>query len=182
MYIMELIKRFVNNFTLVNFVHLMVKILKSFLRLPPLMASGIFMLMCGSVPASGELVQPTRTLEGGEIQTGHLSVFSEPPKMDIYLDGKKIGITPVFSHVVSSGRHFLQVGEAEKELYILSGKSQQFSIYKGRLIQIPAKPKQPQKSKVDEKPYIEREKTETGEDRGLPPPHYFPLNPKGPIY
>jgi len=182
MYIMGLIKRFVNNFTLVNFVHLMGKILKSFLRLPTLMATGIFMLMCGFIPASGELVQPTRTLEDGEIQTGHLSVFSEPPKMDVYLDGEKIGVTPVFSHVVSSGRHFLQVGEAEKELDILSGKLQQFSIYKGRLIQIPVKTKQPQKSKSDEKPVIEKDQPETGGDKGLPPPNYFPLNPKGPIY
>jgi len=158
------------------------KFLKLFLGLPSLYVAGIIMLMCGSIPASGELVQPTRTLDGGENQTGQLSVFSEPPKMDVYLDGEKIGVTPVFSHVVSSGRHLLQVGEAEKKLNILSGKSQQFSIYKGRLIQIPEKPKQPQKSKSDEKPVIEKEQPETGGDKGLPPPNYFPLNPKGPIY
>mgnify|MGYP001816737032 FL=1 len=158
------------------------KILISFLRLSPLIATGIFLLMCGTIPASGELLQPTRTLEDGEIQTGHLGVFSEPPKMDVYLDGKKIGVTPIFSHVVSPGRHLLKVGDAEKELDILSGKLQQFSVYKGRLIQIPVKTKQPQKSQADERPRVGKEKPETGEDKGLPPPNYFPLNPKGPIY
>ena len=156
--------------------------MKSFLRLPSLIATGIFMLMWGAMPASGELIQPTRTLEDGEIQTGHLSVFSEPPNMDVYLDGEKIGVTPIFSHVVSSGRHLLKVGKVEKELDILSGKLQQFSVYKGRLIQIPVKPKQPEKSKVDERPRVEKEKPETEEGKGLPPPNYFPLNPKGPIY
>ena len=158
------------------------KFLKLFLGLPSLYVAGIIMLMCGSIPASGELVQPTRTLDGGENQTGQLSVFSEPPKMDVYLDGKKIGITPVFSQVVSSGSHLLQVGEAEKELYILSDKLQQFSVYKGRIIEIPGKSNQPERSKADERPHVEKEKPETGKDKGLPPPNYFPLNPKGPIY
>ena len=137
------------------------------------------MLMCGTIPASGELVHPTRTLEDGEIQTGHLGVFSEPPKMDVYLDGKKIGVTPVFSHVVSSGRHLLKVGDAEKELDILSGKLQQFSVYKGRLIQIPVKTKQPQKSKADEKPHVEKEKLEIGEDEGLAATELFSVQSQG---
>jgi len=158
------------------------KIFKSFFELRPLIATGILIIVCGSMPALGELIQPTRMLEEGEKQTGYLSVFSEPPKMDVYLDGKKIGVTPIFSHVDSSGRHILQVGEAENEIYILSGESQQFSIYKGRLVQIPVKTKQHQKSKTEAKPHVEKEKSETEEDKGLPPPNYFPLNPKGPIY
>lgn len=152
------------------------------MRLQPLIAAGIFIFMCWIIPAYGELIQPTRALKEGNKQVEHLSVFSEPPKMDVYLDGKMIGVTPVFSYVVSPGRHLLKVGDAEKELYILTGKSQQFSVHKGRLIQIPVKANQSQKTQTDKKPLVEKEKLEIGEDEGLPPPNYFPLNPKGPIY
>ncbi len=147
--------------------------------------TGVFILLCWSLPAISELIEPTRTLNGNEKHIGHLSVFSEPPKMNVYLDGKKIGITPVVSHAVSSGKHLLHVGKVEKEFYILSGESQRYSIHKGRLIQIPVKKKQLlQTREQDEKPRVEEEKPENDskDDEDLPPPNYFPLNPRGPIY
>ena len=159
--------------------------MKSFIKSLLPFVTGVFILLCGPLPALSELIEPTRTLKGNEKHTGHLSVFSEPPKMNVYLDGQKIGITPVVSHAVSPGKHLLHVGKVEKEFYILSGESQRYSIHKGRLIQIPVKKKQLlQTREQDEKPRVEEEKPENDskDDEDLPPPNYFPLNPRGPIY
>ncbi len=160
--------------------------MKSFIKSLLPFVTGVFILLYWSLPAISELIEPTRTLNGNKKHIGHLSVFSEPPKMTVYLDGEKIGTTPVVSHTVSSGKHLLHVGKVEKEFYILSGESQRYSIHKGRLIQIPAKKKQllQQTREQDEKPRVEKEKPENDskDDEDLPPPNYFPLNPRGPIY
>jgi len=40
-----------------------------------------------------ELIEPSRTVKGQEISNGRLSVFSEPPKLDVFLDDINIGKT-----------------------------------------------------------------------------------------
>ncbi len=128
-----------------------------------------------------ELIEPSRTLEGQQKPMGRLSVFSEPPDLDVYLDDSKIGKTPVISKKVTSGVHILRIKNIEKEITILPGKSHQLSLFKDSLIESPEKkakaPTQPksEEEKPDE-PTREKTKNEPKYD-----PLYWPLNPIGPI-
>ena len=96
-------------------------------------------LMIPSLSVCAELIEPSRTLKGQEKPVGQLSVFSEPPKMEVFLDGVEIGKTPVILKEVPSGVHILRVKDTEKEVTILSGKSLQLSFFKDSLIEIPGK-------------------------------------------
>jgi len=134
-----------------------------------------------------ELIEPTRTLDSSEKTYGKISVFSEPPDLEVYLDDTKIGKTPLILKEVTSGIHILRVKYAEKEIIILSGKSLQLSLFKDSLIEIPEKKaKAPTQPKLDKKMATEekkpdeptREKTEN--ELKYDPP-YWPLNPTGPI-
>ena len=108
-------------------------------------------------------------LEGQQKPMGRLSVFSEPPALDVLLDGVEIGKTPVISKEVTSGVHILRVKDTEKEITILSGKSLQLSLFKDSLIEIP------------EKKAEEKETEDTNEEKKQYDPFYWPLNPSGPI-
>ncbi|MFH1931557.1 MAG: PEGA domain-containing protein [Pseudomonadota bacterium] len=80
-------------------------------------------LMIQSLSVFAELIEPSRALEGQEKPMGRLSVFSEPPELDVLLDSVEIGKTPIISEEVTSGVHILRVKDIEKEITILSGKS-----------------------------------------------------------
>jgi hypothetical protein len=82
----------------------------------------VFLMML-SINVFSELLEPSRTLEGQHKPMGRLSVFSEPPELDVLLDGVEIGKMPVISKEVTSGIHILRVKDTEKEINILSGKS-----------------------------------------------------------
>ena len=86
-----------------------------------------------------ELIGPSRTPDEKQRPMGRLSVFSEPPDLDVYLDDFKIGKTPVILKEVTSGIHILRVKDTEKEITILSGKFLQLSLFKDSLIEIPEK-------------------------------------------
>jgi hypothetical protein len=75
-----------------------------------------FLLVAVTFSISGELIEPSRTLEGQQKPMGRLSVFSEPPELDVLLDGVGIGKTPVISKEVTSGVHMLRVKDTEKKL------------------------------------------------------------------
>ena len=94
-------------------------------------------LMIQSLSVFAELIEPSRTLKGQQKPMGRLSVFSEPPELDVLLDGVEIGKTPVISKEVTSGVHILRLKDTEKEITILSGKSLQLSLFKDSLIEIP---------------------------------------------
>ena len=134
-----------------------------------------------------ELIEPSRTLDGQQKPMGRLSVFSEPPDLDVYLDDTKIGKTPVISKEVTSGVHILRIKDTEKEITILSGKSLQLSLFKDSLIEIPEKktepptqPKLEEKMATEEKKPDEPTKEKTKNEPKYDPP-YWPLNPNGPI-
>ena len=138
-------------------------------------------LMIQPLYVFAELIEPSRTLESQQKQLGRLSVFSEPPELDVYLDDSKIGKTPVISKEVTSGVHILRIKDTEKEITILPGKSHQLSLFKNSLIEIPEKKaKAPTQPKSEEKKPDEptREKTENEPKYD---PLYWPLNPTGPI-
>ncbi len=144
-------------------------------------------LMIQSLSVFAELIEPSRTLEGQQKPMGRLSVFSEPPELDVLLDSVEIGKTPVISKEVTSGVHILRVKDTEKEITILSGKSLQLSLFKDSLIEIPEKkakaptqPKLEQKMDSEEKKPDEPNKKKTKNGPKYDPP-YWPLNPTGPI-
>ena len=140
-------------------------------------------LMIQSLSVFAELIEPSRTVKGQEISNGRLSVFSEPPELDVLLDGVNIGKTPVISKEVTSGVHILRVKDTEKEITILPGKSLQLSLFKDSLIEIPEKKAEaPGQTKTEEQPTILKEKTEDSKkDKKQYDPFYWPMNPSGPI-
>ena len=73
-------------------------------------------LMIQSSSVFAELIEPSRTLDGQQKPMGRLSVFSEPPELDVLLDSVEIGKTPVISKEVTSGVHILRVKDTEKKL------------------------------------------------------------------
>ncbi len=140
-------------------------------------------LMIQSLSVFAELIEPSRTLEGQHKPMGRLSVFSEPPELDVLLDSVEIGKTPVISKEVTSGVHILRVKDTEKEITILSGKTLQLSLFKDSLIEIPEKKAEaPTQLKLEEKMAAEEKKTEeSNKDKKQHDPFYWPLNPSGPI-
>ena len=140
-------------------------------------------LMIQPLCVFAELIEPSRTMDGQQKPMGRLSVFSEPPDLDVYLDDTKIGKTPVISKEVTSGIHILRVKYAEKEIIILSGKSLQLSLFKDSLIEIPEKKAEaPAQPKSEEKMATQEKKPEdSNKDKKQYEPFYWPLNPSGPI-
>ena len=142
------------------------------------------MLVAATFSIGGELIEPTRTIQSSEKASGRISVFSEPPGLDVFLDNSKIGKTPIVSLDVEPGTHSLKVKDSEKEIYIMPGKSIQLSLFKGDFIEIQEKEREaPQKS---EKNTTEKRETaeQTEKKTGYEPtyePHYWPMNPSGPI-
>jgi len=82
----------------------------------------------------GELIEPTRTLQDAGERWGKLVVFSEPPEFDVFLDGSKVGQTPVWLERVKEGTHILQIKDLEKEIYVKEGKTLKVGLFKGRFI------------------------------------------------
>jgi hypothetical protein len=132
---------------------------------------------------AAELIEPTRTLKGQNDQKGRLSVFSEPPKLEVTLDGTEIGKTPVVARQVEPGIHILKVRDSETEIYVGSGKEHQYSWYKGSFIKIPAKKETPKQQKAETAKPRQKKKTEkpSAREEDLQP-LYWPLNPRGPIF
>lgn len=154
--------------------------------LPKLISLCIFLvfLLVAITSKSGEIIEPTRTLQSSGVANGKISVYSEPPGLDVFLDNSKIGETPIVSLDIEPGPHNLNVKDSKKEIFIMPGKSLRISLYKGNFIGIPEKEREiPQKlgKNITEK----RKTTEpTSKKTGYKPvyePFYWPMNPSGPM-
>ena len=97
-----------------------------------------FLFLClAPLGSSGdESIPPTRTLQEPGSTWGGLTVFSEPPQLEVYLDGKKVGETPVWLKHVKAGFHKLRVEHSETDIYLEPGGSIQLSLYKGSFITV----------------------------------------------
>jgi hypothetical protein len=73
-------------------------------------------LMMQPLSIGAELIEPSRTLQDKQKPMGRLSVFSEPPELDVFLDGNKIGKTPLISNAVMPGTRVLRIKDTEKKL------------------------------------------------------------------
>jgi hypothetical protein len=136
------------------------------------------------IAVCADLIEPTRTLKSQEEPMGTLTVFSEPPELDVVLDGNKIGKTPVIALEVRAGDHVVRIKDTRKEVSILPGSSVQLSLYKDSLIVIPEKKLESRKQpKLEEKRTTEGKKPKgSGEEKIHDRPLYWPFNPRGPIY
>ena len=110
-----------------------------------------------------DLIPPTRSLESSEKPMGRLTVVSEPPDLEVFLDGSEIGRTPVWLKYVKPGVHNLRVGNLQVDVYVESGKRKTLSFYHGSFIKVP------EEREAQEKTGPESEKTPDGK-RGIKAP------------
>ncbi|MCJ7538695.1 MAG: PEGA domain-containing protein [Desulfobacterales bacterium] len=92
---------------------------------------------------SSELIKPTRALDSTGEKLGKLSVFSEPPGLEVALEGTIIGKTPLILDEVKPGSHRLKVKNSETDITIEPGKTLQISLYKNKFIRFSMKLKYP---------------------------------------
>ncbi len=102
-----------------------------------LQAALLILLITDPAMASG-LIEPTRTLQGAANATGILTVLSEPPGLEVALNGTHLGKTPLFLDRVKPGTHTLWVKDSETTIDIKPGAILRISLFKGRFINIPA--------------------------------------------
>jgi len=69
-----------------------------------------------------------------------LNVLSEPPGIDVQLDGIVIGKTPIFSTQLTPGSHVLRMKGSETDIYLDAGKTFTITWFKGSFIKIPKRP------------------------------------------
>jgi hypothetical protein len=81
-----------------------------------------------------ELIEPSRSLKSTAEETSELTVFSEPPGLNIKLDGTLIGQTPMRINAVDAGTHQLQVGQSSTEIKVKPGQAFHISLFKNRFI------------------------------------------------
>jgi hypothetical protein len=88
------------------------------------------MAICGG----DELIEPSRKLGESEKPWGGLTLFSEPPEMEVYVDGKKVGKTPVWLRQIKAAEHVLQIGGIKTSIQIKKEKTLRIGLFKGSLV------------------------------------------------
>jgi len=112
------------------------------------------------------LIPPTRALDGREEEPARLVVVSEPPKLEVFLNGTKIGQTPVWLKEVEAGPHTLRVGDSEEtDILLESGKRLDLAYFKGSFIEIPEKKEVPREPAPEPKKPAEAPKRVDPRDR-----------------
>jgi hypothetical protein len=104
--------------------------------------------------SSADLIEPTRQLKDSAQNSGKLSVFSEPPKLDVYLNSTLMGKTPARLENLKPGVYKLRIGNAETEVYVKPEQAQQISFFKGKFIIIPLVRKESPKQLSDSEKII----------------------------
>ena len=96
----------------------------------------IFLAFGSDLSLSSELIAPTRTLQHTGKPAGKLTILSEPPGLDVFLDGTIIGKTPVWSKKLDWGPHSLRVKSSETTVYVKPNKTVQITVFRGSFIDI----------------------------------------------
>ena len=132
-----------------------------------------------------QLIEPTRSLLDASEDTGLLNVLSEPPGIEVQVDGRVIGNTPVFSARFPPGHHVLRIKGSETDIRLVAGKTFAISWFKGSFIDIPETVKPPAEIAKEPQPPPAKPKPDEGlgaQQSTTKDPYYWPLNPRGPIY
>ena len=108
-----------------------------------------------SICFGGELIEPTRTLQGTEKTWGGLAIFSEPPQLEVYLNGEKAGRTPLWLRQVETGPYTVKIAHAETIVHVEKNERLRVGFFKGSFV-IRAEPtkKQPANEKELERPTV----------------------------
>jgi PEGA domain len=101
-----------------------------------------------------ELIEPTHTLREPEKAWGGLTIFSEPPQIEIYLDGEKVGLTPLWLREVETGPHTIKIGHAETSVRVDKDQRLKVGLFKGSFVISSESQK--------EKPKVEQNNQEVG--------------------
>ena len=154
---------------------------KSFFIL--LALSAVCTLFTGTLHA--QLIEPTRSLQDASGGAGILNVLSEPPGIEVQVDGRVIGKTPIFLARFTPGVHVLRIKDSETDIHLAAGKTTAISWFKGSFIEIPETVKPP--AEIAKEPQSPPAKPKPDEGPGAQQgtsndPFYWPLNPRGPIY
>jgi hypothetical protein len=102
---------------------------------------GTVFLLSALSPA--ELIEPTRGLKDSAQKPGNLSVFSEPPGLQVFLNSSFMGKTPARLQNLEPRDYKLRIGDAETQIHIRSEQTQHVSFFKGNFIIIPLVQKKP---------------------------------------
>jgi len=108
------------------------------------------------------LIAPTRSLEGHQEPLGRMTVVSEPPDIEVFLDGSEIGQTPVWMKEVKPGSHKIRVRRSETDVLVEPGKTVTLSHFKGSFIVVP------EEKEAARKPTPESEKLAERRERMRP--------------
>jgi hypothetical protein len=161
----------------------MAALLAALRKLRQFLIVGFLLLLINNLSFSSDLIEPTRTLSGMDHKVGKLSVFSEPPGLEVKIDGTAIGETPVELQAVAPGIHVIRVKGSEIKIYVKPGESVKLSWFKGAFIEIPVAVKEAGKRQNGEKKEVtQKEKPEKSAKKLDLEPLYWPLNPRGHIY
>lgn len=101
-----------------------------------------WMCLSGSPCLASDLIAPTRTLQGRGEAVAKLTVFSEPPKLEVSLDGKRVGKTPLWLSEVKTGWHTLTIKGKSARVYLGSRKVLEVGLFRGDFIILPGKKKE----------------------------------------
>ena len=132
-----------------------------------------------------QLIEPTRNLQHASDGTGLLNVLSEPPGIEVQVDGRLIGKTPIFSAKFPPGVHVLRIKDSETDIHLAAGKTTAISWFKGSFIEIPETAKPTAETPKGPQPPLSKPKPDEGQGARqdtVKDPYYWPLNPRGPIY
>jgi len=133
-------------------------VMKKAIKITIILVFGLAFLLGYFTAWSSELIKPTRTLDSAGEKPGKLSVFSEPPGLEVALEGTIIGNTPLFLDDVKPGIHRLRVKNSETDITIEPGKTLQISLYKGKFVLIQDTDNKPPKQPETEEPNLTKPK------------------------
>jgi hypothetical protein len=101
-----------------------------------------------------ELIEPTRTPREPGKEWGGLTIFSEPPQIEIYLDGEKVGLTPLWLREVKTGPHTIKIGHSQTTVRVDKDQRLKVGLFKGSFV-ISSESQR-------EKPKVEQNREEAG--------------------
>ncbi len=125
---------------------------RAFKKMAGVTLLAFFISMLSTLCFASELIAPTRTLQGGDRERGRLTVFSEPPRLRVFIDEKSVGSTPLWLTEVKAGWHMVRIEEKETRIYLGADKAVEIGLFKGSFITLPEKKKEQEKPQRIKRP------------------------------
>jgi len=157
--------------------------MQSIQKLKAVLKAGFLLFFIAQFSLAADLIEPSRTLKSVDKRMGKLTISSDPPMLDVKMNGTAIGETPVVLQEVEPGFHVIQVKDSETEIYVEPGKSIQLSWFNGAFIEIPIETKESSAQPSSTKREVPQKVTPEPTPKKIQlEPLYWPLDPKGQIF